>query len=319
MSEVRHNVVEDDNVTHGDADDSGQCTIGWEPVRGNTHSLGSSGSGMVFALSETPSGRFRRDGVPGRQDVQLGRELLTQGWMNGVEPALTQVADTNATVVIRGEAGVGKGLVATLIHSTSPRCERPFVTVSCASRSPEGLESELFGHEKGAVPWALRRKPGRFEFANTGTIFVRQVEALPGTAQARFLRALEHSEVQRLGGHGNIPVDVRIIASYTTNPGTASGPTVLREALSRLDAVELSIPPLRERRPQIPALAAVLLARFNREYRRRTVLYPETVRLLTEYSWPGNLRELTEVIRRFVIIDDPRRNHEEFQSSRLAI
>jgi len=148
---------------------------------------------------------------------------------------------------------------------------------------------------------------------------VRQVEALPGTAQARFLRALEHSEVQRLGGHGNIPVDVRIIASYTTNPGTASGPTVLREALSRLDAVELSIPPLRERRPQIPALAAVLLARFNREYRRRTVLYPETVRLLTEYSWPGNLRELTEVIRRFVIIDDPRRNHEEFQSSRLAI
>jgi hypothetical protein len=125
MSEGRHNVVEADNVTHGDADDSGQCTIGWEPGRANTHSLGSSGSGMVFALSETPSGRFRRDGVPGRQDVQLGRELLTQGWMNGVEPALTQVADTNATVVIRGEAGVGKGLVATLIHSTSPGASDP--------------------------------------------------------------------------------------------------------------------------------------------------------------------------------------------------
>jgi DNA-binding NtrC family response regulator len=257
-------------------------------------------------------------GVRQSQDVQLARELLTQGRMNGTEKALVQVADTNATVVIRGEAGVGKGLVAALIHAMSPRCDRPFITVSCAARCPDGLESELFGHEKDAAPGAFRRKPGRLEFANTGTLFVRQVDALPGTTQARFLRALERSQVRRLGGHATIPVDVRVLASCTSRPEAATDTSALRDALSRLDAVEIAIPPLRERGHQTPALAALLLARFNQEYQHQTVLWPATVRLLTEYSWPGNLRELVEVIRRFVIVDDPRRNHEEFQA-RLAI
>jgi DNA-binding NtrC family response regulator len=250
-------------------------------------------------------------------DVDLGRNLITHGYLNGASSVLRQVAHTNATVVIRGEPGVGKGLVAALIHAASPRCRGPFITVSCASRHRDGLDSELFGHEKGAFPDAFRRKPGRFEFAHMGTIFVRQVDALAGPSRARFLRTLECSGVQRLGGDGSRPVDVRVVASCTTRPAPDPAEAAIREALSRLDAVEISIVPLRDRRQCVPELAAALLTRFRQAYRRQTVLLSETVDLLTEYSWPGNVRELVEVLERFVIVDDPRRNHEEFKD-RLA-
>jgi DNA-binding NtrC family response regulator len=246
-------------------------------------------------------------------DVDLGRNLLSHGYLNGASTALRQVAHTNATVVIRGEPGVGKGLVAALIHAASPRSHGPFVTVSCASRHRDGLESELFGHEKGAFPGALRRKPGRFEFAHTGTIFVRQVDALEGAARARFLKTLECSEVQRLGAEGGRPVDVRVVASCTASPSLDPGQAAIREALGRLDAVEISIAPLRDRRRYIPGLAAALLARLGEASRRRTVLLSETADLLVKYSWPGNVRELIEVLQGFVMVDDPRRNHEAFR------
>jgi DNA-binding NtrC family response regulator len=251
------------------------------------------------------------------QDVDLGRNLLSHGYLNGASSALRQVAHTNATVVLRGEPGVGKGLVAALIHAASPRACGPFVTVSCATRHRDGLDSELFGHEKGAFPEAFRRKPGRFEFAHTGTIFVRQVDALEGPARARLLKTLECSGVQRVGGEGTRPVDVRVVVSCTTSPTLARGQLAIREALSRLDAVEISIAPLRDRRRCVPELAAALLARFGQPYHRRTVLLPETVDLLARYSWPGNVRELIEVLQRFVIVDDPRRNHEALRQ-RLA-
>src|SRR5437899_4088625 len=225
--------------------------------------------------------------------------------MRAVRTVIESVADTDATVLIRGESGVGKDLVARAIHSASGRGHGPFVKVNCAAIPPGLLESELFGHEKGAFTGAHRRKPGQFEYANRGTIYLDEIAELPLALQAKLLHVLQDFRFSRLGGHGLIDIDTRVIAATNQNLEAAMARGEFRGDLYyRLNVVEIRVPPLRERRGEIPTLAAWFLAKFNAQYGRAKQLSPETMTLLTEYSWSGNVRELENVIRRLVVLTD---------------
>jgi two-component system response regulator AtoC len=225
--------------------------------------------------------------------------------MRAIRTVVENIADTDAAVLIRGESGVGKDLIAHVIHAASARRNGPFVKVNCAAIPLELLESELFGHEKGAFTGAHRRKPGQFEYANTGTIFLDEIAELPPALQAKLLHVLQDFRFARVGGHGLIEVDTRVIAATNRNLERAIERGEFREDLYyRLDVVEIRVPPLRERREEIPHLASTFLSRFNEQYRRKKQLSPETLALLMEHSWPGNVRELENVIRRMVVLAD---------------
>ncbi len=197
--------------------------------------------------------------------------------MRAIRTVIENIADTDATVLIRGESGVGKDLVARAIHAASARHGGPFVKVNCAAIPPGLLESELFGHEKGAFTGAHRRKPGQFEYANKGTIYLDEL----------------------------VDVDTRVIAATNRDLEQALARGEFREDLYyRLNVVEIRIPPLRERTEEIPLLVACFLSRFNEQYRRTKQLSPETMARLTEHSWSGNIRELENVIRRLVVLTD---------------
>jgi len=225
--------------------------------------------------------------------------------MQTIGSIIESIADTDTTVLIRGESGVGKDLVARAVHAASARREGPFVKVNCAA-IPQGLlESELFGHEKGAFTGAHRRKPGQFEYANRGTIYLDEIAELPLALQAKLLHVLQDFRFSRLGGHGLIDIDTRVIAATNQNLEAAMARGEFRGDLYyRLNVVEIRVPPLRERREEIPTLAAWFLAKFNAQYGRAKQLSPETMTLLTEYSWSGNVRELENVIRRLVVLTD---------------
>ena len=223
-----------------------------------------------------------------------------------------QVADTNATVLIRGESGVGKEIVAKTIHYSSPRARHPFVKVNCAALPAELLESELFGHEKGAFTGAYRRKGGTFELADGGTIFLDEIGDMPIGLQAKLLHVLQDHEFARVGGREIIKVDVRVIASTNRNLEVAMREGRFREDLYyRLKVVTLYVPPLRDRRDEIPALACRFLRLFNEQFHRDLSLSPESMRLLTDYSWPGNVRELENMIKRVVVLRNERLLAEE--------
>ena len=225
--------------------------------------------------------------------------------MRAVRTVIESVADTDATVLIRGESGVGKDLVARAIHSASGRGHGPFVKVNCAAIPPGLLESELFGHEKGAFTGAHRRKPGQFEYANKGTIYLDEIAELPLALQAKLLHVLQDFRFSRVGGHGLIDVDARVVAATNRDLEHAMARSEFREDLYyRLNVVEIRIPPLRERREEIPLLASAFLSRFNEQYGRAKQLSSETIARLTEHSWSGNVRELENVIRRMVVLTD---------------
>jgi two-component system, NtrC family, response regulator AtoC len=225
--------------------------------------------------------------------------------MRAIQNVIESIADTDATVLIRGESGVGKDLVARAIHAHSPRRQGPFVKVNCAA-IPQGLlESEFFGHEKGAFTGAHRRKPGQFEYASKGTIYLDEIGELPLTLQAKLLHVLQDFRFSRVGGNAAIEVDARVIAATNRNLEQSLATGEFREDLYyRLNVVELRIPPLRERKEEIPLLAGRFLARFNRQYGREKQLSPETLARLATYSWSGNVRELENVIRRLVVLTD---------------
>src|SRR3989442_6560332 len=225
--------------------------------------------------------------------------------MAAIRAVIESIADTDTTVLIRGESGVGKDLIARAVHVASTRREGPFVKVNCAA-IPQGLlESELFGHEKGAFTGAHRRKPGQFEYANKGTIYLDEIAELPLGLQAKLLHVLQDFRFSRVGGHGMIDVDIRVIAATNRDLEHALAEGEFREDLYyRLNVVEIRIPPLRERRDEIPRLAAWFLRKFNEQYGRQKQLSPETLRRLMEYSWSGNVRELENVIRRLVVLGD---------------
>ena len=237
--------------------------------------------------------------------------------MRAVRAMVESIADTDAAVLLRGESGVGKDLVARAIHAASRRCHGAFIKVNCAAIPQELLESELFGHEKGAFTGAHRRKLGRFEYANKGTIYLDEIADLPLALQAKLLHVLHDLRFSRVGGHGMIDVDIRVVAATNRDLEQALARGDFREDLYyRLNVVEISIPPLRDRKEEILLLAARFLAKFNEQYGRNKELSPETRARLLEYSWRGNVRELENIIRRMVILQDGEQGFEQLVARR---
>ena len=224
--------------------------------------------------------------------------------MRHVYEDVRKVADSRATVLIRGESGTGKELVAAAIHHAGKRRERPFIKVNCAALSAGILESELFGHEKGAFTGAHERKIGRFELADTGTLLLDEVSEIGAQLQPKLLRALQEREFERVGGVKTIPVDTRILATSNRALERAVEEGAFRQDLFfRLNVISIMLPPLRERREDIPALMDHFLKRFNRENGRHLQGFtPAARRLFLEYPWPGNVRELQNAIERAVVL-----------------
>ncbi len=233
-------------------------------------------------------------------------ELLFRGSerMRAVEDIVRRAADTNVTVLINGESGVGKEMVARAIHQISGRLDKPFVKVNCASLPAELLESELFGHEKGAFTGAHRRKPGKFELAHQGTFLLDEIGEMPLSLQAKLLHVIQDGKFFSVGGTELITADVRLIAATNRNLAALVTSGQFREDLYyRLNVVTIPIPPLRTRREEIPPLTQHFLSKFCLQYNREMpAVSTETMRLFQEYSWPGNVRELENMIRRLVVL-----------------
>ena len=226
--------------------------------------------------------------------------------MHEVVEIIRRVASTPSTVLIMGESGTGKELVATALHEGGMRNERPFIKINCAAIPSTLMEAELFGHEKGAFTGAVASKPGRFELADGGTLFLDEIGEIPTEMQVKLLRALQESEFERVGGVKTIGVDVRLIAATNKNLEKEVSEGRFREDLYyRLAVVPLRLPPLRERRADIPSLVEHFLDKYNRRLDRRvSVVEPEAMAMLQAYSWPGNIRELENVMERTLLFTD---------------
>jgi Nif-specific regulatory protein len=239
--------------------------------------------------------------------LQIESELVGDSHsLKTIEEQIGKVAGTSATVLIRGESGVGKELVARAIHNSSPRRDGPFVTLNCAAITESLLESELFGHEKGAFTGATEKMIGKFEAADRGTIFLDEIGEMPLTTQSKFLRVLEGHPFERLGGNNRIQVDVRVVAATNRPLEQAVRESHFRRDLFfRLQVVEIRVPPLRDRMEDIPSLAEHFLKKFTRDFGRRIKgLTPDAIDRLQGYAWPGNVRELRNVIERAVALND---------------
>lgn len=217
-----------------------------------------------------------------------------------------KVAKSNSTVLIRGETGTGKELIAGAIHHNSLRSGRNFVKVNCAALQENLLESELFGHEKGAFTGADRQRIGRFEQADGGSLFLDEIGDMSSSTQAKILRVLQEHEFERLGGTRTLRVDVRLIAATNRNLTQMVADGRFREDLFyRLNVVSVEMPPLRDRKEDIPALADFFVKRFTNELKKRIDgLDPEALKVLMRHNWPGNIRELENVIERAVLLAD---------------
>jgi two-component system response regulator HydG len=217
---------------------------------------------------------------------------------------VAHVAPSEATVMITGESGTGKELIAGVIHFNSPRKDGPFIKINCAAITETLLESELFGHEKGAFTGAERRKEGRFYQAHGGTLFLDEVSEMPLTMQVKLLRVLQERELTRVGGEKVITVDVRVIAATNKNLPELKAQGVFREDLYyRLNVVNLDIPPLRERTEDIPLLARHFLEMFAKKNRKEIKGFtPVAMDRLIRYDWPGNVRELMNAVERAVVL-----------------
>jgi len=224
--------------------------------------------------------------------------------MERVFQAISRVAETDLTVLVRGESGSGKELVAQALHYRSPRRDRPFVAVNCAAISRELVESELFGHEKGAFTGADARRAGRFEAANGGTIFLDEIGDMPIETQAKVLRVLQERVLERVGGHQPIPLDVRVVAATHRDLESEVEAGRFREDLYyRLKVVTIEVPPLRERRRDIPALAERFLQQLStRLTRPKKTLTEGALAKLCDYAWPGNVRELKNAIEQAAVL-----------------
>jgi two-component system response regulator AtoC len=223
--------------------------------------------------------------------------------MAEVRELIARVASTDATVLIRGESGTGKELVARALRAGSPRRDKAFVKVNCAALPAELLESEMFGFERGAFTGALQARPGKFEFANRGTIFLDEIGEMLPSLQAKLLHVLQDGTFSRLGGT-EVNVDVRVIAATNRRLEEAVVNGLFREDLFfRLNVVSIVMPPLRERREEIPAFVHHFLTKYSAHYNRPGIeLDDDTLESFMTYDWPGNVRELENVIQRIVIL-----------------
>jgi two-component system response regulator HydG len=213
--------------------------------------------------------------------------------------------------MIYGESGTGKELVARAIHAGSPRGDGPFVRVNCGALSESLLDSELFGHERGAFTGAERKRRGRFELADGGTLFLDEIATVPHTTQVRLLRVLQERELERVGGEETIPVDVRIIAATnSTADGLRVGGAFREDLFYRLHVIPLTLPPLRSRMEDIPLLVTHFIEKLaERTASPARAASSEAIRKLTEYAWPGNVRELENVIERALVLADGEELH----------
>ncbi len=239
--------------------------------------------------------------------------LEGHGDMIGQHPSIDQVrsliakvAPTNSTVLVVGETGTGKELVARSVHAASSRAEKPFVAVNCGALPENLIESELFGHRKGAFTGADQSRTGLFEVADGGTLFLDEIGELPKSMQSKLLRVLESGEIRRVGDNQPFTVDVRIVAATHRNLAEMVRDDSFREDLMyRINTFEIRLPPLRQRTSDIPILAAYLLNRFRSDAARAaTIFTPAALEQLTHHPWPGNIRELANAVERAAILCD---------------
>lgn len=240
----------------------------------------------------------------GSDDEEFGGVVGSTPHMKQLIAMAKDIAPTNATVLIYGESGTGKELLANFVHRRSIRSNRPFIKVNCAAIPEPLLESELFGHEKGAFTHAVSRRLGRFELADTGTVFLDEVGEMSPAMQSKLLRVLQEKEFERVGGSDTLKVDVRVIAATNCNLKQAVAEGAFREDLYyRLSVVPLSLPPLRERKQDLAALASVFIEKFNDEFAKSvTSISDDAMRRMMDYDWPGNIRELANAVERAVLL-----------------
>jgi two-component system response regulator AtoC len=224
--------------------------------------------------------------------------------MAEVRDLIRRVSDTDVTVLIRGESGTGKELVARALHEQSLRKDNSFVKVNCAALPAELLESELFGFEKGAFTGAIQHKPGKFEFANHGTMFLDEIGEMSFPLQAKLLQVLQDGEFSRLGGKADVQVDVRVIAATNRDLETAVAEGQFREDLYfRLNVVTINLPPLRERREEIPILTDYFLKKYSVQYNKPAgAVSADLAAAFMNYDWPGNVRQLENLIKRMIVL-----------------
>ena len=224
--------------------------------------------------------------------------------MQQIFDLITQVAPRRSTVLIQGESGTGKELVAKAIHASSSKADAPFVAINCGNIPPDLLESELFGHVRGAYTGATSAKKGLFEAANGGTLFLDEVATISMEMQTKLLRVIQEREFRRLGGLENIKVDLRIIAATNTDLESAVQQGVFREDLYyRLNVIVIKVPPLRERTDDIPLLSEYFIRKYGDDSQRNGFTIEQSaMRILMDYYWPGNVRELENVIERAVVL-----------------
>ena len=242
-----------------------------------------------------------------QQDIyDFNRIVGASGALNSVLEIVKKVARSNTTVLIRGETGTGKELIAGAIHHNSHRAGRNFVKVNCAALQENLLESELFGHEKGAFTGADKQRVGRFEQADGGTLFLDEIGDMSPNTQAKILRVLQEHEFERLGGTRTLRVDVRLIAATNRNLSAMVAGGQFREDLYyRLNVVAVDMPPLRDRKDDIPDLATFFQRRFAGELKKKVDgIQPDALKLLMRYNWPGNIRELENAIERAMLLTE---------------
>ena len=253
--------------------------------------------------------RLEREAAETRTRTARDLEMIGGGGkMRVLNELIRRAAPSNARVFITGERGTGKELVARAVHAASKRQAAPFIKLNCAAIPSELLESELFGHEKGAFTGATKERPGKFELANGGTLFLDEIGDLASSAQAKVLRALQEGEIERVGGSETLRVDVRVLAATNKDLRAEIAQGHFRADLfDRLNVIPIELPPLRERKEDIPAMILAFVERACKDNERpRAKLTDAALALLLQHDWPGNVRELKNLVERLCILAEPR-------------
>jgi formate hydrogenlyase transcriptional activator len=261
-------------------------------------------------------GSTDQEGNPRRFEQIIGKSPALESVLEQVE----QVAPTDSTVLIQGETGTGKELIARAVHDSSSRFGRPFIKLNCAAIPFDLLESELFGHERGAFTGAIAQKIGRFELADKGTLFLDEVGDIPAALQPKLLRVLQEQEFERLGSNRTHHVDVRLVAATNRNLAEMVKRNEFRSDLYyRLNVFPIPLPPLRERREDIPALVTHFVELYGRRMGKQIEhILPDAMSALSSYQWPGNIRELQNFIERSVIVSSGNVLHPPLTSLKSA-